>query len=211
MDWTLGGIAGAEQERRATMVPLLGAHRPDQGEVLHLSCELRQVLADRDARHARLDRAIGPPLACPGLGSKVSSWLGPPLIQSRMHDRRGAGLPTASAAMASIQPELEYAARPAANSRRHSRRSSVDLVARRKSSRGDSRGTWAVSPASGPGTLKRSLIATPDDRFRIASLGRTRTSSRPLNDSGGIPDYSAGPRTRRRGPFASPVGPPRSR
>ena len=27
---------------------------------------------------------VSPPCAVPGLGSKVSSWLGPPAIQSRM-------------------------------------------------------------------------------------------------------------------------------
>ena len=27
---------------------------------------------------------VSPPLSVPGLGSKVSSWLGPPAIQSRM-------------------------------------------------------------------------------------------------------------------------------
>ena len=33
-----------------------------------------------------------PPLAWPGLGSKVSIWLGPPVIQSRMHDFRRRGV-----------------------------------------------------------------------------------------------------------------------
>ena len=34
----------------------------------------------------------GPPLAWPGLRSKVSIWLGPPVIQSRMHDFRRFGI-----------------------------------------------------------------------------------------------------------------------
>ena len=33
----------------------------------------------------------GPPLAWPGLRSKVSIWLGPPFIHSRMHDRLRCG------------------------------------------------------------------------------------------------------------------------
>jgi hypothetical protein len=49
----------------------------------------------------------GPPLAWPGLRSKVSVWLGPPLIHSRMHDRRRCGLAVASAANVSIQPDSE--------------------------------------------------------------------------------------------------------
>ncbi len=48
-----------------------------------------------------------PPLAWPGLGSNVSVWLGPPVIQSRMHDFRRRGSAPASAASASIQPEVE--------------------------------------------------------------------------------------------------------
>ena len=40
----------------------------------------------------------GPPLAWPGFRSKVSIWLGPPFIQSRMHDRFRCGLDAASAA-----------------------------------------------------------------------------------------------------------------
>ena len=56
----------------------------------------------------------GPPLACPGLGSKVSSWLGPPGIHSRMHDRLRSGCRRVSAANASIHPEAEQNDTPAA-------------------------------------------------------------------------------------------------
>src|SRR6516165_3715130 len=56
----------------------------------------------------------GPLLACPGLGSKVSVWLGPPDIQSRMHDLRRLGFPAVSAARASIQPEAEAPTAPKA-------------------------------------------------------------------------------------------------
>ena len=65
-----------------------------------------------------------PPLAWPGLGSKVSIWLGPPVIQSRMHDLRRAGCPAASAASDSIQPEVEKPTTPAAASFRAWRRDS---------------------------------------------------------------------------------------
>src|SRR4051794_26544309 len=76
----------------------------------------------------------GPPLAWPGLRSKVSSWLGPPVIQSRMHERRRPGSPAASAARASIQPEVEVAATPAAARRSHWRR--VNAGRRSESGRG---------------------------------------------------------------------------
>ncbi len=65
-----------------------------------------------------------PPLAWPGLGSKVSIWLGPPVIQSRMHDLRRDGCPAASAASDSIQPEVEKPTTPAAASFRAWRRDS---------------------------------------------------------------------------------------
>ena len=58
-----------------------------------------------------------PPWAWPGLGSKVSIWLGPPVIQSRMHDLPRLGCLAASAARASIQPEVEKLTTPAAASR----------------------------------------------------------------------------------------------
>src|SRR5262245_53792019 len=49
----------------------------------------------------------GPPLACPGLRSKVSIWLGPPAIHSRMHDRLRRGSFAAVEARALNQPESE--------------------------------------------------------------------------------------------------------
>ena len=49
----------------------------------------------------------GPPLAWPGLRSKVSIWLGPPVIHSRMHERLRCGLAAVSAARASSQPDSE--------------------------------------------------------------------------------------------------------
>ena len=49
----------------------------------------------------------GPPLAEPGLRSKVSIWLGPPSIHNRMHDRLRCGFVAASAASFGSQPERE--------------------------------------------------------------------------------------------------------
>jgi hypothetical protein len=49
----------------------------------------------------------GPPLACPGFKSNVSVWLGPPFIQSRMHDRRRCAWTAGVAASTSSQPERE--------------------------------------------------------------------------------------------------------
>ncbi len=65
------------------------------------------MLADADAGDGVSISRKGPPLAWPGLRSKVSIWLGPPFIQSRMHDRRRCGWPAASAAMLSSQPDME--------------------------------------------------------------------------------------------------------
>src|SRR5262245_9218576 len=59
----------------------------------------------------------GPLLAWPGLGSNVSVWLGPPDIQSKMHDFRRLGWSAVAAASASIQPEAEAPKAPAAASR----------------------------------------------------------------------------------------------
>src|SRR4051794_23003324 len=63
-----------------------------------------------------------PPLAWPGLGSKVSVWLGPPVIQSKMHALRRLGSEAASAASDSIHPEVETPTTPAAARRSQSRR-----------------------------------------------------------------------------------------
>jgi len=49
----------------------------------------------------------GPPLACPGLRSKVSIWLGPPFIHSRIQARLRSGLAAAALASCSSQPETE--------------------------------------------------------------------------------------------------------
>src|SRR5580658_9759323 len=51
----------------------------------------------------------GPPLAVPGLGSKVSRWLGPPLSQSTMHDEAGAA---GASACASRERKVSLTSRP---------------------------------------------------------------------------------------------------
>src|SRR5712692_2830224 len=66
----------------------------------------------------------GPPLAWPGFKSKVSVWLGPPFIQSRMQERRRSGCLAVSAARLSSQPEREKLTTPAEESRSQSRRES---------------------------------------------------------------------------------------
>ena len=49
----------------------------------------------------------GPPLACPGFRSKVSIWLGPPDIHSKIQARRRSERMAASSANAFIQPDAE--------------------------------------------------------------------------------------------------------
>ena len=50
------------------MVPFLGAHRADDGEVLGLAGELRQVRTEKHPRHGRLDRFEGAAIGVAGLG-----------------------------------------------------------------------------------------------------------------------------------------------
>src|SRR5437667_4278611 len=69
------------------------------------------------------------PLLC-GLRSKVSLWLGPPAIHSRMHDlalaeTAGAAAPARWAKTCS-QPDIEAAPTPAAESCRNLRRGDSD-------------------------------------------------------------------------------------
>src|SRR5271156_6881636 len=61
----------------------------------------------------------GPPFAWPGFRSNVSIWLGPPFIQSRMHDRLRCGLDAASAASAFSHPAGAPPETPAAAQRSH--------------------------------------------------------------------------------------------
>src|SRR5262249_20244569 len=69
--------------------------------------------------------AIGrnsPASGVPGFMSKVSFWLGPPSIHSKMHDLCLTPVPAACAAIKSNQPDTEVRAAPAAENRRKSRR-----------------------------------------------------------------------------------------
>ena len=96
----------------------------------------------------------GPLLAWPGLGSKVSVWLGPPDIQRRMHDLRRFGCAAVSAARASIQPEAEAPEAPAAASRITCRRVSC--------------GTWRF------GRLMATLPLRPTGASRV-NTGQVRS------------------------------------
>src|SRR5437660_6642834 len=64
----------------------------------------------------------GPPLTCPGFMSKVSNWLGPPVIHRRMHAFLRFGWAAASFARASNHPETQQLATPADVNRSQSRR-----------------------------------------------------------------------------------------
>src|SRR4051812_5911009 len=72
----------------------------------------------------------GPPLAWPGLGSNVSSWLGPPFIHRRMHDFRRLGSAAVSSASALSQPEYEQPTTPADTTFSQSRREKVIAMIR---------------------------------------------------------------------------------
>ncbi len=73
----------------------------------------------------------GPPLAWPGFRSNVSIWLGPPLIQSRMHAFLRCGCEARSSASRSSQPESEEPTAPAEVNRSQSRRESGGSSERR--------------------------------------------------------------------------------
>src|SRR5262245_44455537 len=70
----------------------------------------------------------GPPLACPGLRSKVSSCEGPPLIHSRMHERLRWGSGAAASASRPNQPDRDTPAKPRLQSRSQSRRLGVGCM-----------------------------------------------------------------------------------
>src|SRR5438132_7066008 len=69
----------------------------------------------------------GPPLTCPGFRSKVSIWLGPPVIHRRMQALRRFGCAAAAFARASNHPETQQPAAPADVKRSQSRREIVDF------------------------------------------------------------------------------------
>src|SRR5262249_61447287 len=76
------------------------------------------------------DVAIGrnsPASGVPGFMSNVSFWLGPPSIQSKMHDLCLAPDPAACAAIRSSQPDAEVRAAPAAENLRNARRDNSAL------------------------------------------------------------------------------------
>src|SRR5262245_43562789 len=67
----------------------------------------------------------GPPLACPGLRSNVSMWLGPPDIHRRMHAFLRAGCAAAAPARFSSQPDSDTPAKPRLLRRSQSRRDRI--------------------------------------------------------------------------------------
>src|SRR6185312_8071039 len=72
---------------------------------------------------------MGPPLSVPGLGSKVSIWLGPPFIQSRMQARGGLADPCVAArARLPNHPDIVTAALAAPVRRNARRDGSNDMV-----------------------------------------------------------------------------------
>ena len=83
----------------------------------------------------------GPPCEWPGLGSKVSVWLGPPVIHKRMHDFRRFGSDAAEAASVPNQPEADEPRAPA----------EASLINCRRLKRGASRSDRFMTGAPSPG------------------------------------------------------------
>src|SRR5262249_40171348 len=90
----------------------------------------------------------GPPLACPGLRSNVSSWDGPPLIHRRMQERLRWVFLAASRARTSSQPDIEVP-KPAALRRSQSRRDRDEMRFMNESSQ---------APRPRPAGLQRGLM-----------------------------------------------------
>ena len=81
-------MAGQDPVRRRQVGKVVVTHRPDDRQAMRHLGEPREMLADRDTRYVCGDRPERPAniLGAPGLGSHVSSWLGPPHIKIKMHD-----------------------------------------------------------------------------------------------------------------------------
>src|SRR5260370_750468 len=84
----------------------------------------RCALISRSAGASRSRK--GPPFLWPGLRSKVSVWLGPPLIHRRMQLRLRSLLLATSAASVSSQPDIEAPTAPAEASFNQSRRDNCE-------------------------------------------------------------------------------------
>ena len=120
-------VAGAHVVGGPAVVGFLGAHGADDGHLVAELGDLRQMFADLDAGGRGLNLLEGPPLAWPGLRSKVSIWLGPPFIHRRMHGVLAlSGSLAVSAASASSQPDIEAPSTPAVASFIQSRRDNID-------------------------------------------------------------------------------------
>ena len=84
-------VAGQQPMGRREVGGIVVAHRPDDRQPVRLGREQREVLADPDARRPVAIVPNSPRISAgaSGLGSHVSSWLGPPHWKIRMHDRPG--------------------------------------------------------------------------------------------------------------------------
>ena len=83
LDTGIGHESGVHVVATATVVGFLGAHRTDDGQVMHLLREERQVLADLHV--ARRSKSAGRPgRRRPGFKSHMSKVDGPPPIHSTM-------------------------------------------------------------------------------------------------------------------------------
>jgi hypothetical protein len=67
VDWAAGDVPGAHLVGGPSVVGLLGAHRADERHVLHVSGDLRQMLADFDAGDAGGDLLVGSAVGVAGL------------------------------------------------------------------------------------------------------------------------------------------------
>ena len=80
----IGPKAGLDVVGGPLVVAFLADERADERDAVHLLGDLRQPVGNLNVLGRRLDRLgrLRARSSCPGCGSNVSSWLGPPSIQS---------------------------------------------------------------------------------------------------------------------------------
>src|SRR5262249_52295987 len=113
----------------------------------------------------------GPPVGMPGLGSKVSIWLGPPLISTKITCRAGlraVGIAAGVGGFAAALPARPLAATPQASDSARNRRREGLPPSRGPIASDPDRISMAVPPSSGAESLPPSYLDRPEHYKEIA-------------------------------------------
>ncbi len=71
------------------MIPFFNDHRSNEGRLVHLQGSQRELMRNLQSRFEVSIDLVSPPISRIGMGSKVSSWLGPPCSHNMMIDLAG--------------------------------------------------------------------------------------------------------------------------